>query len=104
MNNHIQILSMNVRGLISNTKKRLDVFNWINAKIISIVCFQETHSTKDGSQMGGQMGYSSTCFFSHGFDLKVNDSILHQNGCHIILDLTVYEQRLTLVCLYVLQH
>ena len=47
----------------------------------------------------------SKCFFSHGdskngFDLKVNDSILHQNGRHIILDLTVYEQRLTLVCLY----
>jgi exonuclease III len=99
MNNHIQILSMNVRGLISNTKKRLDVFNWVNAKKISIVCFQETHSTKDGSQMGGQMGYCSKCFFSHGdskngFDLKVNDSILHQNGRHIILDLTVYEQRL----------
>ena len=41
----------------------------------------------------------SKCFFSHGdskngFDLKVNDSILHQNGRHIILDLTVYEQRL----------
>ena len=53
--------------------------------------------------MGGRMG--SKCFFSHGdskngFDLKVNDSILHQNGRHIILDLTVYEQRLTLVCLY----
>ena len=56
MNNHIQILSMNVRGLISNTKKRLDVFNWVNAKKISIICFHETHSTKDGSQMGGRMG------------------------------------------------
>jgi hypothetical protein len=53
--------------------------------------------------MGGRMG--SKCFFSHGdskngFDLKVNDSILHQNGRHIILDLTVYEQRLTLVCFH----
>ena len=44
MNNHIQILSMNVRGLFSNTKKRSDVFNWVKAKKISIVCFQETHS------------------------------------------------------------
>jgi hypothetical protein len=33
-------------------------------------------------------------------DFKVNDSILDQNGHNIILDLTVYEQRLTLVCLY----
>jgi exonuclease III len=56
MNNHIHILSMNVTDLISNTKNRLDVFNWVNAKKISIVCFQETHSAKDGSQMGGRMG------------------------------------------------
>ena len=62
--------------------------------------------------MGGRTG--SKCFFSHGdsksagvsvmfrngFDFKVNDSILDQNGRYIILDLTVYEQRLTLVCLY----
>ena len=47
MNKHIQILSMNVRGLFSNTKKRSDVFNWLKAKKIPIVCFQETHSTKD---------------------------------------------------------
>jgi hypothetical protein len=38
--------------------------------------------------------------FRNGFDFKVNDSILDQNGRYIILDLTVYEQRLTLVCLY----
>ena len=38
--------------------------------------------------------------FRNGFDFKVNDSILDENGCYIILDLTVYEQRLTLVCLY----
>jgi hypothetical protein len=38
--------------------------------------------------------------FRNGFDFKVNDSILDQNGRYIILDLTVYEQHLTLVCLY----
>jgi len=47
MNNHKQILSMNVRGLFSKSKKRSDVFNWVKAKKISIVCFQEKHSTKD---------------------------------------------------------
>ena len=36
----------------------------------------------------------------NGFDFKVNDSILGQNGNYIVLDLTVYGQRLTLVCLY----
>jgi hypothetical protein len=38
--------------------------------------------------------------FRNGFDFKVNDSILDQNGRYIILDLTVYEHCLTLVCLY----
>jgi hypothetical protein len=39
--------------------------------------------------------------FRNGFDFKVNDSIfIDQNGRYIILDLTVYEQCLTLVCLY----
>ena len=113
MNNHIQILSMNVRGLFSNTKKRSDVFNWVKARRISIVCFQETHSTKDVA-VKWEDEWGSKCFFSHGdsrsarvsvmfrnsFDFKVNDSILDQNGHYIILNLTVYEQRLTLVCLY----
>jgi hypothetical protein len=29
--------------------------------------------------------------FRNGFDFNVNDSILDQNGCYFILDLTVYE-------------
>ena len=104
MNNHIQILSMNVRSLFSNTKKRSDVFNWFKAKKISIVCFQETHSTKDVA-VKWEDEWGSTFFFSHGdsksagvsvmfrngFAFKVNDSILDHNGRYIILDLTVYE-------------
>ena len=103
MNKHIQILSMNVRGLFSNTKKRSDVFNWVKAKKISIVCFQETHSTKDVA-VKWEDEWGSKCFFSHGdskstgvsvmfrngFDFKVHDSIfIDQNGRYIILDLTV---------------
>jgi hypothetical protein len=34
--------------------------------------------------------------FRNGFDFKVNDSILDQNGCFT----SIYEQCLTLVCLY----
>jgi exonuclease III len=57
---------MNVRCLFSNTKKRSDVFNWVKAKKISIVCFQETHSTKDVAvkwedEWGSKWG--SKCFF-----------------------------------------
>jgi exonuclease III len=87
---------MNVTGLFSNTKKRSDVFNWVKAKRISIVCFQETHSTTDVA-VKWEDEWGSKCFFSHGdsksagvsvmfrngFDFKVNDSILDQNGRYI---------------------
>jgi hypothetical protein len=33
-------------------------------------------------------------------DFKVNESIFNQNSPYIVLDSTVYGQRLTLVCLY----
>jgi len=36
----------------------------------------------------------------NSYDFKVNDSIFDQNGPYIVLDLTVYGQRLTLFCLY----
>lgn len=45
--NNITILSMNVRGLLSSIKKRLDIFNWVKNKNVSVVCFQETHSTNE---------------------------------------------------------
>ena len=36
--------------------------------------------------------------FRSGLDFKVNDLKIDENGRYIILDLTVYEQRLTFVC------
>ena len=112
MNNHIKVLSMNV-SLSSNSKKRLDVFNWAKSKNASIVCFQETHSTKD-IETRWEDEWGGKCYFSHGnsksagvsimfrsgLDFKVNDLKINENGRYIILDLTVYEQRLTFVCLY----
>ena len=38
--------------------------------------------------------------FRSGLDFKVNDLKINENGWYIILDLTVYEQRLSFVCLY----
>lgn len=113
MNNHIKVLSMNVMGLSSNSKKRLDVFNWAKSKNASIVCFQETHSTKD-IETRWEDEWGGKCYFSHGdsksagasimfrsgLDFKVNDLKIDENGRYIILDLNVYEQRLTFVCLY----
>ena len=47
MDNTVTVLSMNVRGLFSSVKKRNDVFDWAKGKNTSIVCFQETHSSKE---------------------------------------------------------
>jgi exonuclease III len=104
---------MNVRGLSSNSKKTSDVFNWAKSKNASIVCFQETHSTKD-IETRWEDEWGGKCYFSHGdsksagvsimfrsgLDFKVNDLKINENDRYIILDLTVYEQRLTFVCLY----
>ena len=113
MTNSITVLSMNVRGLSSNSKKRADVFHWAKGKDTSIVCFQETHTTKEVEKMWeDEWGYK--CFFSHhnsrsagvsimfkpGFDFKVHDSICDENGRYIILDLSLFEHRLTFVSLY----
>ena len=112
MNKNIKILSMNVRGL-SNSKKRSDVFNWVKSKNPSIVCFQETHSTNE-IENKWQDEWGSTCFFSHcdsksagvcvmfkrDLDYKVHDSKHDKDGRFIVLDLSIFDQRLTLTCLY----
>lgn len=113
MTDNITVLSMNVRGIFSNRKKRLDIFNWVKGKQTSIVCFQETHSSQDiEKEWEDEWGYK--CYFSHfnnrsagvsimfrpGFDFKVHDSICDGNGRYIILDLSIYEHRFTFVCLY----
>jgi hypothetical protein len=84
-----------------------------NKKNASIVCFQATHSTKD-IETRWEDEWGGKCYFSHGdcksagvsimfrsgLDFKVNDLKIDENGRYnIILDLTVYEQRLT--CLFV---
>ncbi|CAC5382883.1 E3.1.11.2 [Mytilus coruscus] len=113
MDNHIKKFSMNVRGLFSSAKKRSDVFNWAKSKSSSIVCFQETHSTRDIETLWGDE-WGHQCYFGHGdsrnagvcvmfrggYDYEIHESLIDQHGRYIILNLTLYDQRLTLVCLY----
>ena len=111
--NSISVLSMNVRGIFSNPKKRADIFHWAKGKNAAIVCFQETHSSKDiekiwEDEWGGKSYFShfsnrsaGVCImFRSGLDFKVHQSISDENGRFIILDLSIYEHRLTFVCLY----
>ena len=47
MDDNVTVLSMNVRGLFSSSKKRADVFDWATSKHAFIVWFQETHSNNN---------------------------------------------------------
>ena len=113
MDNTVTVLSMNVRGLFSSVKKRNDVFDWAKGKNTSIVCFQETHSSKEVEKLW-EDEWGDTCLFSHfnnrsagvcvmfkkGLDYTVHDSKIDQNGRYIILDISLFDQRLTFVSLY----
>jgi exonuclease III len=64
MDNTVTVLSMNVKGLFSSVKKRNDVFDWAKGKNTSIVCFQETHSSKEVEKLW-EDEWGNTCLFSH---------------------------------------
>ncbi|VDI09879.1 Hypothetical predicted protein [Mytilus galloprovincialis] len=104
---------MNVRGIFSSKKKRLDIFDWVRGKHASIICFQETHSNDDIEKLW-QDEWGNTCIFSHcnnksagvsvmftkGLDFKIHDSKIDQKGRFIVLDLSLYEQRITFFTVY----
>ena len=52
------------------------------------------------SHGNSECAWVSVFMFWNGFNFKVKDSIVHQNGPYIVLDLTIYDQRLILVCFY----
>ena len=113
INSDVTIFSMNVRGIFSNKKKRYDIFDWLKSKKASIICLQETHSSKDVETIW-EDEWGNTCVFSHynnrsagvsilfkkGLDFIILDSKIDENGRYIVLDLTVFEQRFTLACVY----
>ncbi|CAC5366325.1 unnamed protein product [Mytilus coruscus] len=73
----------------------------------------ETHSNEDIEKLW-QDEWGNTCIFSHcnnksagvsvmfnkGLDFKIHDSKIDQKGRFIVLDLSLYEQRLTFVTVY----
>jgi exonuclease III len=65
-------------------KKRLDVFNWAKSKNASIVCFQETHSTKD-IVTRWEDEWSGKCYFSHGDSKSAGVSIMFRSGLDTLI-------------------
>jgi hypothetical protein len=92
MNNHLKCVSMHVMCLSLNTKTRSDIeVKWEN----------EWGSKVNGYLVMAIVNVPELVFLlKTNFDFKVNESIFDQNGPYIVLDWTVYGQRLTLFCLY----
>ena len=108
----IKILSANCQGL-GSMEKRLDVFNYLKEKKCDIICLQDTHTTKTSerffrSQWNNECLFSSgtsnsrgvAILFSKNIDFKINNSISDQDGNYIICDLSVADNKLTLINLY----
>ena len=108
----VDIASLNVRGL-SNTQKRREVFYYMHAHEYSVIMLQETHSQLSDeagwrAQWGGSMWLSHRTKNSAGVAIliskqcnyEIHKVIADKSGRFIILDITISEQRLTLVNIY----
>ena len=71
MDNTVTVLSMN-KDLFS---KRNDVFDWAKGKNTSIVCFQETHSSKEVEKLW-EDEWGDTCLFSHFNNTNTSTSVI----------------------------
>ena len=110
--NDIQICSLNVRGLADDTK-RTEVFYWLRAQDSDVILLQETHSTllKEKiwrAQWGGEVIFShgesnarGVCMlFKNKCNFQIHSTTVDPNGRYIIVDITLYDKRLTLVNVY----
>lgn len=110
---NLRILSCNVQGL-QGAEKRSDVFEYIKSKDFDIYCLQDTHFLHENEAgIIDQWGNSKTVFsnfksnsrgvailFNKNTDLKIHKNVADNNGNFIIIDITIYNQRFTLVNLY----
>ena len=109
----LRILSYNAQGL-QGSEKRIDVFEYIKNKQYDIYCLQDTHFVNENesdiiNQWGNSKGIISNfksnsrgvaILFNNDIDLKIHQKIIDDGGNFIIVDMTIYNQRLTLVNLY----
>ena len=108
----IDIISLNTRGLGDGSKRR-ELFHYIHLKQFPVVLLQETHSTH-AQEAIWRSQWGKSIWFSHGtskstgvailiggnFYYEVHDVINDEEGRSLIMDVTLGEQRITLVNLY----
>ena len=108
----LKILSVNCQGL-GSMEKRLDLFNYLKQKQCQIYCLQDTHTTKT-SENFFRSQWNSECLFSSGssnargvailfsknLEYEIHNHISDPEGNYLIADISVEQNRFTLVNLY----
>ena len=108
----ITIASMNVRGLAMDQKRR-DVLNWLKGKQYSIYCLQDVHWVEENRQIyKAEWGleyvfcpFRNNCrgvaiMFNNNFEYEIHNSVIDEYGNYIVLDISIYKQKYTLVSVY----
>jgi exonuclease III len=113
MENEIKIISLNVRGLATDVKRR-DVFKWLREQKCSLYCLQDIHC-KPGltDHWTAEWGYKcifapykgdscrgTAILFSSTLDIKIHQIENDPGGNFNIINLELVGKKLTLVNLY----
>ena len=107
-----KLLSLNVRGIQSFTKRRA-LFCWLNERKGDIVFLQETYSTKD-VESTWKTQWQGKLYFSHGsnhscgvtilvkddVDFKLNSIISDDQGRYVIIEAEVQGSLFLFVNIY----
>ena len=106
------ICSLNVRGLVHDTKRR-ETFRWLRNKKYSVYFLQEVHSTEQTSKLwANEWGYNakfSNCtsskagvciLFNNNFSFQILRQRSDPDGRFIIVDIKTNEKILTLINIY----
>ena len=112
MSDTVKIATVNCQGL-ATPQKRLDVLNYYKNKGYSIVCLQDTHFTHElqpyiEAQWGFKRVFSSyksnsrgvSILFNNNFEFKIHKEKGDSEGNLVALDITVEDNRLTLINVY----
>ena len=108
----VSFVSLNTRGLADPSKRR-DVFSHLRQKKYSIIYLQDTHFTKSlerviTSEWGYKVWFSSfrsnsrgvAILFKNDIEFKVHHSYSDNFGNVLLLDIELFQKRITLVNIY----
>ena len=108
----LEIISMNVRGIATDIKRR-DVFMWLRNLKGNIYCLQDIHCRPECENMWrNEWGFKGifsphrsdsrgvAILFNNNFEFKVHKKEIDPEGNFIVIDLEVDNRRITLACIY----